>query len=83
MMYFENKRAKDYIMQGWIKNARYKWGRAIDFGHGRSPTWPFGITYHVYGGVWNARHVLVPTTAAPRVAHVGNWDYKSEKMKSW
>jgi hypothetical protein len=84
VVYLENERVRAHMMQGWINSARYKWSTAISFGEGRGPTWPFG-THHVDGGIWNASfwYVLVPSTLATRVAHVGNRACKSVALKTW
>jgi hypothetical protein len=51
VMFLESKLAKTHITQIWINTARCKLaGRAIGFGKGRGPTWPFR-THRVDGGI--------------------------------
>jgi hypothetical protein len=71
------------MMQGWINNAPYKrlnGRKAIGFGEGRGPTWPFGthqvqVVFRMLGYA-----MLVPTTPAPRAAHVGKWACKGRPI---
>jgi hypothetical protein len=53
VMFLESKRVKTHMTQIWISTARCLYARAIGFGEGLGPTWPFG-TQQVDGGVSNA-----------------------------
>jgi hypothetical protein len=72
------------MIQGWPNSARCKWAVAIGLGEGRGGVQlgrlgriTLTVVFRILG---NAR---VPTTHAPRVAHLGNWDCKSVGMKNW
>jgi hypothetical protein len=68
VMFLNSRRVKTHMTHVWLNFARINLARAIGFGEGRGPAWPFG-THHVDGMLGC---VLVPTTPTPRVAHVGN-----------
>jgi hypothetical protein len=68
VMYLGKNRVKTHTTQVWINTARCNYARAIGFGElGRLGRITLTVVFRMLG------YVLVPTTPASCVAHVGNW----------
>jgi hypothetical protein len=72
VMYLERRRVKTHMTQVWINIARCKHARAICFGEGRGPIWPFGMEWI---RILPSKHALIsnPETTKKCIRLVHEW----------
>jgi hypothetical protein len=81
-MSLENHRVKAYMLHGWLNSASYKWARTFALARGKVRYGRLGlILLTMEFGMLG--YVLLPTTPAPRVAHVGKWGCTSQNSEEF